>query len=371
MRIGVPKEIKDNENRVALTPAGAAALAAAGHDVGVQAGAGFGSGFDDREYVVAGARLCTAAEAWAAELVLKVKEPVEAEYALLAGQTVFSYFHLAGAPPALCMTLLASGTTAVAYETVEDEHGRFPLLAPMSAIAGSMAPLVGAHYLGAVAGGRGTLLATILGRAHGKTVVVGDGVVGRHAASVAAGLGCRVVVLGLRGELAADFERLGKNVRYVASTPESLAAELPDADLLVGAVLNPGARAPHVITEPMVKTLPRGSVIVDVSIDQGGCVATSHPTTHSDPVFVAHGVVHYCVTNMPGAYPRTATLALTTASLPYVERIAAGGIAAVVADRGFASGVNVYRGHVTHAAVADSLGLRNRYATVRDVASTT
>jgi alanine dehydrogenase len=365
--IGVPKETKDHENRVALTPAGAAALVAAGHDVRVAAGAGAGSGFADGEYAAAGARRCTPVQAWQADLVVKVKEPIEPEYGFLAGQIVFGYFHLAGAPRELCTALLASGTTAIAYETVEDAQGRFPLLAPMSAIAGSMAPLVGAHYLGAVEGGRGTLLGAILGQPHGKAVIVGDGVVGRHAAAVAAGLGSHVVVLGLRSELAAGFERLGKNVRYVPSSPDNLAAELPEADLLVGAVLNPGARAPHVITEAMVQTLPRGSVIVDVSIDQGGCVATSHPTTHSDPVFVTHGVIHYCVTNMPGAYPRTATLALTAASAPYVERVAAGGIAAVLADPGFAKGVNVYRGHLTHAAVADSLGWRERYANAQSL----
>lgn len=366
MLVGVPKELKDHENRVAVTPAGAAALVAAGHEVRIEAGAGAESGFADAEYAAAGARLCTAAEAWQAELVVKVKEPVEREYAFLRGQIVFGYFHLAGAPPELCTALLDSATSAIAYETVEDTKGRFPLLAPMSAIAGSMAPLVGAHYLGAAAGGRGTLLGAVLGEPYGKAVIVGDGVVGRHAATVAAGLGCRVVVLGIRDELAADFERLGRNVRYVHSTPDDLLSELGDADLLVGAVLNPGARAPHVITEVMVERLPRGSVIVDVSIDQGGCVATSRPTTHSDPVFVKHGVIHYCVTNMPGAYPRTATLALTAASAPYVERLAAGGIAAVLADAGFAKGLNVYRGRVTHRAVAESLGLLDRHVSPAD-----
>ena len=222
-------------------------------------------------------------------------------------------------PLALTSALLDSGTTAIAYETVEDSNGRLPLLAPMSAIAGSMAPLMGAYYLAKFAGGRGTLLGTVLGASHGEVAIIGDGVVGQHACDVASALGARVTVFGITPQRAAEFERR-PNVRYALSTPASIAARLREADLVVGAVLRVGARAPHVVTEAMVAAMPRGSVIVDVSIDQGGCVATSRPTSHSAPVFVAHGVTHYCVTNMPGAYPRTATLALTAATLPYVLR---------------------------------------------------
>jgi alanine dehydrogenase len=354
--IGVPKETKDNENRVGLTPAGAGELGARGHEVVVERGAGSGCGFADAEYAAAGARLGAAEDAWGAPLVVKVKEPLEHEYGYLTGQIVFTYFHLAGAPRALTEALLASRTTAIAYETVEDERGRLPLLAPMSAIAGSMAPLMGAYYLAKFNGGRGTLLGSVQGERHGKVAIVGDGVVGRHACDVAAGLGARVVVFGITPTKAAEFES-HPAVAYVESTPDTLLEHLRDSDLVVGAVLRVGARAPHVVTEPMIAAMPQGSVIVDVSIDQGGCIATSRPTSHSSPVFVVHGVTHYCVTNMPGAYPRTATLALTRASLPYVAKLADGGLEAVRADAGFAKGVNVYAGAVTHGAVAAALGL--------------
>jgi alanine dehydrogenase len=360
VRVGVPRETKDNENRVALTPQGVAALTANGHEVVVEHGAGAACGFDDRAYAASGARLGTAADAWGAELVVKVKEPLLHEYGYFRGQILFAYLHLAGAPPALTNALLASNTTAIAYETVEDARGRLPLLAPMSAIAGSMAPLMGAYYLARFTGGRGTLLGTVLGRAHGNVVIVGDGVVGRHACDVASGLGANVTVFGITPERAAEFER-HTAVKYVLSTPKRLAAVLPEADLVVGAVLRVGARAEHVITKAMVASMPAGSVIVDVSIDQGGCVETSRPTTHSEPTFVAHGVTHYCVTNMPGAYPRTATVALTEATLPYVRRLAAGGLAGLSVDAGFARGLNAHEGFLTYRAVADALGLLDRY----------
>jgi alanine dehydrogenase len=273
---------------------------------------------------------------------------------------LFAYLHLAGAPPALTSALLASRTTAIAYETVEDERGRLPLLIPMSAIAGTMAPLMGAYHLAQSSGGRGTLLGTVLGHAHGSVVIVGDGVVGRHACDAASGLGANVTVFGITPERAAEFEH-DPAVRYVLSTPAGLAAALRDADLLIGAVLRVGARAEHVITKELVASMPAGSVIVDVSIDQGGCVETSRPTTHSHPTFVAHGVTHYCVTNMPGAYPRTATVALTAATLPYVRRLAARGLAALADDPGFARGLNVHAGDVTYRAVAEALGLLERY----------
>jgi alanine dehydrogenase len=361
MKIGVPKELKDHELRVGLTPDGAGALAADGHEVIVEHGAGVGCGFADADYVARGAQAGDAAAAWKCDLVVKVKEPIEAEYGRFAGQILFTYLHLAGAPPSLTRALLASDTTGIAYETVEDDRGRLPLLAPMSAIAGSMAPLVGAYYLAASQGGRGTLLGTVLGERHGEVTIVGDGIVGRHACDVASALGTRVEIFGITPERAPEFERPGTAVRYVSSTPDRLARRMPETDLLIGAVLNVGARSPHVVTEAMVASMPRGSVIVDVSIDQGGCVATSRPTTHSNPTFVAHGVTHYCVTNMPGAYPRTATLALTAATLPYVRRIAAGGLDAVLRDPRLAQGVNTRGGFVTYAAVADALGLRDRY----------
>ena len=360
MRVGTPRETKDRENRVGLTPEGVAALRREGHEVVIERGAGLGSGFADADYAAQGATLGSADEAWKADLVVKVKEPLGSEYRHLAGQIVFTYFHLAGAPRALTAQLLDRGTTALAYETVTDARGRLPLLAPMSAIAGNMAPLMGSYYLAKFNGGRGTLLGTVLGRSHGEVAVVGDGVVGRHACDVASALGARVTVFGLRQENAAVFER-HPGVRYRLSTPESLAAHLPSVDLLVGAVLRIGARTPHVVTATMVSSMPPGSVIVDVSIDQGGCVATSRPTSLSSPVFVAHGVTHYCVTNMPGAYPRTATLALTDATLPYVLRVAAGGMAAVAADPGFAKGVNTHGGFITHRAVAESLGESRHY----------
>jgi alanine dehydrogenase len=360
VRVGVPKETKDNENRVALAPDGVAALVTDGHEVIVERGAGAGCGFGDEAYAGSGARLGSAVDAWGADLVVKVKEPLLHEYGHLRGQLLFAYLHLAGAPPALTAALLESGTTGIAYETVEDERGRLPLLAPMSAIAGSMAPLMGAYYLAKFNGGRGTLLGQVLGAAHGRVVIVGDGVVGRHACDVASGLGANVTVFGITPERAAEFERHPR-VKYALSTPASLGAALRDADLLVGAVLRVGARAEHVVTKEMVAGMPAGSVIVDVSIDQGGCVETSRPTSHSHPTFVVHGVTHYCVTNMPGAYPRTATVALTAATLPYVRRLAAGGLAALARDAGFARGLNTHAGALAHRAVAEALGLLDRY----------
>jgi alanine dehydrogenase len=361
VRIGTPKETKDNENRVGLTPEGVAALREAGHEVVVERGAGTGCGFGDAEYAARGAILGSAAEAWGSDLVVKVKEPLEPEYRYLRGQIVFTYLHLAAAPRELTVALLESRTTGVAYETVEDERRRLPLLAPMSAIAGSMAPLMGAYFLAKFNGGRGTLLGTVLGRPHGEVVVVGDGVVGTHACNVASALGARVTVFGITPERAAEFER-HPAVRYRLSTPAAIAAALPTADLVVGAVLRAGARAPHVVTAAMVASMAPGSVIVDVSIDQGGCIETSRPTSHSNPVFVAHGVTHYCVTNMPGAYARTAAVALTDATLPYVLRLANGGLAAVAAEAGFAKGVNTHAGRVTYAAVAEALALDAQFA---------
>jgi alanine dehydrogenase len=362
MRIGVPREIKDNENRVGLTPRGVASLCARGHELVIERGAGVGCGFADDDYAAAGARLGDVHDAWRSELVVKVKEPLEPEYGELRGQMIFTYFHLAGAPRALTEALLASRTTAIAYETVEDERGRLPLLAPMSAVAGAMAPLVGAYYLAKFNGGRGTLLGTVLGQRHGKVVIVGDGVVGRHACEAARALGAAVVMLGLSEQRAAEHRTAEDSTRYLLSTPENLLRELPDTDLLIGGVLRRGERAPHVVTAEMVRRMPAGSVVVDVSIDQGGCVETSRPTSHSQPVFAIYGVTHYCVTNMPGAYPRTSTLALTDATLPYALALADHGLAAAAADPGLGKGVNTCAGYLTYRPVASALGLSERYA---------
>ena len=250
----------------------------------------------------------------------------------------------------------------MAYETVEDEHGRLPLLAPMSAVAGNMAAMMGAYYLARFNRGKGVLLGRVQGRSHGKVVVVGDGVVGRHAGASAAGLGARVFVCGRHPERAEGLRRaVSPDMVFVQSMPEQIARHVKDADLVVGAVLRRGARAPHVVSEAMVRSMEPGSVIVDVSIDQGGCVETSRPTSHSDPVYLSHGIIHYCVTNMPGAYPRTSTIALTDATLPYIAQLAGQGIGALRQDAGFGRGANTYRGHLTCEAVAGDLGMRDRY----------
>lgn len=366
MRIGVPKEIKNNENRVGMTPAGVGELRDAGHALLVERGAGLGAGFADAEFEQAGARLVDTATAWAADLVVKVKEPLPSEYGRLRGQLVFTYFHLAAADPELTQTLLASGTTAIAYETVEDESGALPLLAPMSAVAGSMAPTMGAYFLAKFNGGCGMLPSRILDRRYGTVAIVGDGTVGRHAARVAAAMGTRVVVFGLHPERAAELEQIDADIEFELSNTDNIAQMLGHADLLVGATLIRGARATHVVSAAMVQRMRRGAVIVDVSIDQGGCVETSRPTSHDDPVFVSHGVTHYCVTNMPGAYPRTSTFALTEATAPYVRRIADGGLDAVAADAGFAKGVNTHAGRIRCAPVAAALGRPGDYGPFPD-----
>lgn len=367
MRVGVPRELKDHENRVAMTPDGVRTLVNAGHEVTVELDAGSGSGFSNDDFTAAGATLATAHGAWDCELVIKVKEPMPAEYRYFDDQIVFTYFHLAGSDPKLTDALLATRTMAVAYETVEDEQGRLPLLAPMSAVAGSMAPIVGAWFLARFNAGRGTLPAEILGAGHGEIVVVGDGVVGCHAARVAGAMGSRVAMFGLWAERAAAVEAIAPGIEYVVSGNGRLEKRIEQADMLIGATLVKGARAQHVVSEAMVKQMPDGAVIVDVSIDQGGCVETSRPTSHADPVFTKHGVTHYCVTNMPGAYPRTSTLSLTAATLPYIERIANGGAAAVLDDPLFAKGVNTCAGAVTYRPVAEALGLMEYFRELEDL----
>lgn len=368
MKVGVLKEIKVQEHRVALTPAGTKALVESRHEVRVQTGAGAGSGFSDREYESAGAELVSADEAWASDLVLKVKEPLEREYRHLGRQIVFTYFHLAGVERSLTERLLDRGTTAVAYETVEDSAGKLPLLAPMSAVAGNMAITIGNHYLAKVNGGKGVLLGQILGSRSGKVVVLGDGIVGQHAARAADRLGAEVHIAGLHPARIPELHKAtSAEVRFFVSEPERISEQVSDADVVVGAVLLRGARAPVIVTDAMVRRMQPGSVIVDVSIDQGGCVETSHATSHAEPVFVVHGVTHYCVANMPGAYPRTSTIALTEATLPYALQLANEGLDALRRDHAFAKGLSTYAGRITSESVASALGMTDRYQRFGDI----
>jgi len=362
MLIGIPKEIKDHEYRVSVTPDGAHLLCSAGHQVLVEPSAGQGSGFSDEAYRQAGAQLARSKEDLfrQAELIVKVKEPQLSECALFRpGQVLFTYLHLASLPD-LTKALVASRITAIAYETVEARDHSLPILRPMSEIAGRLAVQIGAHYLGQVQGGRGLLLAGVPGVPPGHVVVLGAGVVGSSAVRIAVGMGARVTVINL------DLDRLralddlyGGRIATCAATESTIERVIIEADLVIGAVLVPGARAPKVISRGMVSKMRKGSVIVDVAVDQGGCSETTKPTTHSDPVYVVDGVVHYCVTNMPGIVPHTSTLALTNTTLPYILRLASEGVErAVHSDPGLAKGVNVMTGAVTCQAVADAHGLR-------------
>jgi alanine dehydrogenase len=356
MRVGVPTEIKEAEYRVAITPAGVRELTLAGNEVLVQAGAGEGSSLTDADYQTAGARIVPGAEdAWGeADLVLKVKEPIEPEFGLLrADLTLFTYLHLAAARP-LTEALVRSKITAIAYETVETADGGLPLLAPMSEVAGRMAPQVGAHELERPRGGRGVLMGGVSGVLPAHVVVIGAGTAGRNAAWIAAGMEANVTILDLDvGKLRfIDSVHKGR-ITTLTSNRLTVEEQVASADMVIGAVLVPGALAPQVVTEEMVASMRPGSVLVDISIDQGGCAETSRVTTHTEPTYVTHGVVHYCVGNMPGAVPRTSTYALTNATLPYVVRLAADGAqAAASTDARFASGVNVVEGVVTEPGVA-------------------
>ena len=359
MRIGVPGEIKSGEFRVGLVPTSVRELCAAGHDVLVQSGAGARIGFGDADYAAAGARVVTgAAEAWAAELVVKVKEPQAVEFAYLRpAQVLFTYLHLA---PDLrqAEALQDSGCVAIAYETVTDPEGKLPLLAPMSAVAGRMAVQAGAHFLEKTYGGRGVLLGGVPGVAPGRVTVLGGGTVGSHAVRMAVGLGAEVTVIdrNLKRLDALDREYHGR-VRTLMASGVAIEEAVCRADLVIGAVLRAGGAAPKLIDRAMLKKMQAGAVIVDVAIDQGGCCETSHPTTHADPVFVVEGVVHYCVANMPGAVPLTSTLALNNATLPYVRALAdKGWQQSLRDDPGFASGLNVCARQITHPVVAAALG---------------
>jgi alanine dehydrogenase len=364
VRVGIPTEVKDHEYRVAVTPDGARELAARGHDVLVQRGAGEGAGFPDTDYEAAGCDLIDTADGlWAqAELVVKVKEPVPDEYRhLRADLALFTFLHLAG-DRALTGELLQRKVTAVAYETVQDRHGRLPLLAPMSEIAGRMSAQVGASYLEKERGGCGVLIGGATGVDAARVVVIGAGMAGSSAARVAAGMGADVTVVDTdMDKLRAVEQTIMGSVATAISTSGVIARLVRDAHVVIGAALNVGARAPHLVTEEMVTTMQPGAVVVDISIDQGGCVETTRMTTHSQPTFVRHGVVHYCVGNMPGAVPRTSTLALTNVTLPYLLRLADLGIeGAARADAGLARGVNTYEGALTNEAVAEAHGREHR-----------
>ncbi len=361
MLIGVPKEIKVQEHRVSLVPASVRELVAHGHEVLVERDAGAGIGVPDEEYRAAGASVAAnAAAIWArAELIVKVKEPQAGERRQLRpGQALFTYLHLA-ADREQAMDLVASGATCIAYETVTAPGGGLPLLAPMSEVAGRMAVQVGAHYLEKPHGGRGILLGGVPGVAPAKVVVLGGGKVGSHAAEVALGLGAEVWVLGHElGRLRALAERFGHALRTSLATRSAIEQHVPSADLAIGAVLIPGAAAPRLVSRELVKRMKPGAVVVDVSIDQGGCFETSRPTTHEQPTYVVDGVVHYCVANMPGAVPHTSTFALNNATLPFVLALAEHGVrAALERDPHLMAGLNVHRGRVTYRAVAEALGL--------------
>jgi len=360
MIIGVPKEIKDKEFRVGMVPAGVKKIVRAGHSVFIETGAGLGSGIADEQYKKAGAEIVqTPALVFSrAEMVIKVKEPLPQEYRYLrSGLMLFTFLHLA-ALPELTGTLLDSRTTAIAYETVQLDNGSLPLLAPMSEVAGRLATQVGAHYLEKETGGRGVLLGGVSGVEPGHVTVLGSGTVGLNAAQMAVGLGSSVTVIGRNQQRLAELESFfeGK-IKTAVSSQENIAEELQVADLVVGAVLVPGAAAPRLVTRNMLSLMKKGAVIVDVAIDQGGCIETSRPTSHSEPVYEVDGIIHYCVTNMPGAVPRTSTFALTNATLPAVLDIADKGLkAAALEDASIKRGINTYQGRLTNKDVADAQG---------------
>lgn len=363
MRIGVPKEIKRQEFRVAITPAGVETLVEAGHELVIEAGAGVPSGFTDDFYLAAGARIVTGPEAvWAAaEMIMKVKEPVESEWPRMRrGQVLFTYFHFA-ASQALTRAVLDSGATAIAYETVELGTGELPLLTPMSEVAGRMAVQEGAKYLERPFGGSGVLLSGVPGVMPGKVLILGGGVVGANAARIAAGIGARVAIMDVSLPRLRYLEDvMPPNVNLLFSTRWAIRKQIEDADLVIGAVLIPGKKAPMLVVKEDLGRMRPGSVIVDVAVDQGGCVETIRPTTHDEPTYVVDEVIHYGVANMPGGVPRTSTIALTNATLPYALKLAhLGWKRAALDDRGIARGVNVAEGRITHPGVAEAFGMES------------
>lgn len=358
MIIGIPKEIKTLENRVAMTPGGAETLVRRGHTVLVETGAGLGSGLTDEEYVAAGARLVRAEDAWSAQMVIKVKEPIKSEYPYLRdGLLLYTYLHLAADRP-LTEELVARKTTGVAYETVQLPDGSLPLLTPMSEVAGRMATQVGAHFLEKSQGGRGMLLGGVPGVAPATVLILGGGTVGTNAAKIAVGMGARVIIMDLNhGRLQYLDDVFQGRIVTISSNEPNIRTYLKQADLVIGAVLVAGAKAPRLVTRDMLATMKEGSVIVDVAVDQGGCVETIKPTTHAEPTYVVDGVVHYGVANMPGAVPRTSTFALVNQTLPYAILLAQKGLDALRANPSLAKGLNTHQGKLTYPAVGEAFGL--------------
>jgi alanine dehydrogenase len=356
MIVGLPKEIKDNEYRVGLTPAGVRALTDAGHRVVVERSAGEGSGFEDSLYERAGATIIESADdVWAqGEMIVKVKEPIAPEYPRMReGQLLFTYLHLAP-DHELTAQLLERKVTGIAYETITDKKGTLPLLTPMSEVAGRMAIQVGAHYLEKMSGGRGILLGGVPGVPAARVVIIGGGVVGTNSAKIAVGMGADVTIIDNNLDRLRELDDIFlSKISTLASSAYMIHDAISEADLIVGAVLIPGAAAPMLVTKGMLKDVPNGAVIVDVAVDQGGCIETTHPTTHSNPTYYVEGVLHYCVANMPGAVPRTSTFALTNATLPYALKLANKGFTdAIKSDPGLKAGINTYAGRLTYEAVA-------------------
>jgi alanine dehydrogenase len=359
--VGLPKEIKDNEYRVGLTPAGVRALKDAGHQIIVETEAGAGSGFENSLYERAGATIIASAdEVWAnAEMIVKVKEPIAPEYPRMReGQLLFTYLHLAP-DRELTRQLLERNVTGIAYETITDRNGQLPLLTPMSEVAGRMAIQVGAHYLEKMSGGRGILLGGVPGVPAARVVIIGGGVVGTNSAKMAVGMGAHVTIIDNNLERLRELDDIFlSKISTLASSAYMIQDAISQADLIVGAVLVKGAAAPKLITRSMLKEVPNGAVIVDVAVDQGGCIETTHPTTHSNPTYYVEGVLHYCVANMPGAVPRTSTFALTNATLPYALKLANKGfLHAIASDPGLKEGVNTFAGECTYEAVAAAQGI--------------
>lgn len=360
MRIGVPKEIKNNENRVAMTPAGVLTLTSAGHEVHIETGAGLGSGFIDQDYVQAGAKIVnTAEEAWSFEMIMKVKEPLKEEFRFFReGQILFTYLHLA-AESELTEALLTSKVIGIAYETVQLPNHTLPLLTPMSEVAGRMAAQIGAQFLEKPNGGQGILLSGVPGVQRGKVTIIGGGVAGTNAAKMAIGLGADVTIIDTLPERLRQLDDIfGHDVTTLMSNPYNIAEAVKDSDLVIGAVLIPGAKAPKLVTEDMIKSMKRGAVVIDIAIDQGGIFETSDRiTTHDNPTYEKFGVVHYAVANMPGAVPRTSTIALTNVTVPYALQIANKGYKqACLENEPLLKGINTLNGHVTYKAVAEALG---------------
>ena len=361
MIVGLPKEIKDNEYRVGLTPAGVRALKDAGHEILVETDAGAGSGFENALYERAGATIInSAADVWTnAEMIVKVKEPIAPEYPRMRdGQLLFTYLHLAP-DRELTRQLIDRRVTGIAYETITDRRGTLPLLTPMSEVAGRMAIQVGAHYLEKMSGGRGILLGGVPGVPAARVVIIGGGVVGTNAAKIAVGMGAHVTIIDNNLDRLRELDDIFlSKISTLASSAYMIHDAISQADLIIGAVLVKGAAAPKLITRNMLKDVPNGAVIVDVAVDQGGCIETTHPTTHSNPTYYVEGVLHYCVANMPGAVPRTSTFALTNATLPYALKLANKGfLHAIADDPGLKEGVNTFAGECTYEAVALDQGI--------------